>query len=37
MAHVLATAWPLRDSAFQSQWMEVTMLAGGADAGQRRN
>jgi hypothetical protein len=34
---VLATAWPLRNSAFQSRWMEVTMLAGGADAGQRRN
>jgi hypothetical protein len=31
IAHVLATAWPLRDSAVQSRWVEVTMLAGGAD------
>jgi hypothetical protein len=29
MAHVLTTASPLRDSAFQSRWMEVTVPASG--------
>ena len=37
MAHVLAPASPLRDSAFQSQSMEVTIPLVGLMLGQRRN